>query len=359
MATAQQERSRSKTVQELTPRQRLVLQAVVQLYVQTATPVGSRTLARYLWRQLRLSPASIRNIMAELEERKLLTHPHTSAGRIPADLGYRAYVDMLMEAQEPTPEERRVIAEALSAAEHSEELLKDATKVLSALSSALAVVRSPVLDQLRIRRIELTQLSSTALLLLVVLESELIRTLIVETPVTIPQRRLDAVVRLLNERCCGRTLGVVRTAFGELLAGAEEIPAQVVQVLQGSFDQLARNEEWSSVYISGASQLLRYPECASPERLRSITRLIDERQYLLGLLAQCEPKLQEQGLYIGIGRELHRRELWDYSLILARYRMGSGWGIVGVLGPKRMPYARLIPMVRYVAQLITQRHAQA
>jgi heat-inducible transcriptional repressor len=266
---------------------------------------------------------------------------------------------MLMEAQEPTPEERRVIAEALSAAEHSEELLQDATKVLSALSSALAVVRSPVLDQLRIRRIELTQLSSTALLLLVVLESELIRTLIVETPVTIPQRRLDAVVQLLNERCCGRTLGVVRTAFGELLAGAEEIPAQVVQVLQGSFDQLARNEEWSSVYISGASQLLRYPECASPERLRSITRLIDERQYLLGLLAQCEPKLQEQGLYIGIGRELHRRELWDYSLILARYRMGSGWGIVWVLGPKRMPYARLIPMVRYVAQLITQRHAQA
>ncbi|MCS6965548.1 MAG: heat-inducible transcriptional repressor HrcA [Candidatus Kapabacteria bacterium] len=349
-----------KSFRALTERQRCVLQALVRLYIQRGRPVGSRVLARHLRRRLNLSPASIRTVMAELEEMHYLTHPHTSAGRVPTDKGYRAYVDSLTETETLSEHEQNIIARELQARENRDTLLQDASRVLSTLASAIGIIRLPAPEQLIIHRIEFIQVSSTHLLLVLVLQSDVVRTFVVQSPLTISPTHIERLSQLLNEYLAGHSLSAIPDILSAVLHDVPPLPAPLPDLVQQSLQQfpLLLQPSWQ-LYVSGASQLLRYPECATVEHARTIATWMEESSMLLHLLTRYEQQLQHQPIFIGIGRELRAATLQDYTLILARYHLGSAQGIVGIIGPKRMFYPKVIPIVRSVAQRLSELCLQA
>jgi len=344
----------------LTERQRCVLQALVRLYTQTGRPVSSHLLARHLRRRLNLSPASIRAIMAELEEKGFLTQPHTSAGRIPTDLGYRAYVDSLTEVQQPSPQEQSIIERELQTTDNRDALLRDASRVLSTLVSAVGLVRLPAPEQLIIRRIEVFPVSSSHLLIAVLLQSDVVRTLVVQSRLTILPQHAEQVGQLLNEYLSGRSLSSITETLNAVLRDLPPLPHPITDVLHLSLQQLpSLLQPWEQLYVSGAAQLLRHPDIASAEHARAIAALVEESSALLQLLSRYEQYLQHQPLFVGIGRELRASILQDYALILARYQLGSAHGVLGIIGPKRMSYTRVIPIVRSVAHRLSELCVQA
>jgi len=345
---------------ELTDRQRCVLNALVRLYIQTGRPVGSRLLARHLKRRLNLSPASIRNIMAELEEMGYLTHPHTSAGRVPTDRGYRAYVDSLEHAQELPPQERAIIESELQARENWDTVLHEASRVLSTLASAIGISQLPTPAKLLIRRIEIVPVSCTHLLIVLILESDVVRTLVVQSPLNVSPEHAEQLTQLLSEYLRGRSLAAIPDVLTAVLRDSPPLPSPLPEMLRLSLEVLpSMAHSPAQLYVSGTAQLLRYPEYASVEHLRTIATLVEENTALLQLLARYEPYLQREPLFIGIGRELRVAALQEYSLILARYEMGSAHGVVGIIGPKRMFYPKVIPIVRSVAHRLSELCLQA
>ena len=206
-------------IPNLTVREREILRAVIQHFVLTATPVGSRQLARH--EGLDLSPATIRNVMADLEEMGLLCHPHTSAGRIPSDLGYRLYVDGLMESRELTHEERAAIEREMeSAPPELDDLMAVTARVLSSASKLLAIVMIPALDEAILERIELVRLSEQRLLVVISLESGPVKTIMVEVDHKLAADQLHLTTQALNSRLSGLTMAQVRAQIGERLSSA-------------------------------------------------------------------------------------------------------------------------------------------
>ncbi len=343
----------------LTERQQCVLQAIVRLYIRTGRPISSRLLARHLRHRLRVSAATLRTVMAELEEMGYLQQPHTSAGRIPTDRGYRAYIDSLVGFEPLGDEEQNLIARELRAGDDYDSLLQGASRVLSTLASAVGITRSPAPQQLTVRRFEIMPISSTHALVIVVFEPALVRTLLLETPRSLSPSSAERLNQFLNERFAGRHLSAVADKSA-LLEGMLLLEPAAADFLEQLWDHLpSLLQPLGRLYVSGTSRLLRYPEYASVERLQHITFLLEESSFLLELLSRYEEQLQQHALFIGIGRELRVAALQEYALILHRYQLGSCYGVVGIIGPKRMPYPKVIPAVYHVARRLAELSAQA
>jgi len=338
----------------LTERQRCVLQAIVRLYIRTGQPISSRLLARHLRNRLRVSAATLRTVMAELEEMGYLQQPHTSAGRIPTDRGYRAYIDSLVGFEPLRDEEQSLITRELQAGDDYDTLLQGASRVLSMLASAVGITRSPAPQQLILHRFEIISLSSTHVLVILVFQPAVVRTLLLESSWDLPPNTAEQLTQLLNERFAGLPFATVlrAPALTDVLSALAWPAARFVESLWEQLPSLLHPQ--GRLYVSGTWQLLRYPEYASAERLRTLTLLLEESSGLLQLLSQYEELLQHQPLFIGIGRELRMAALYDSALILHRYPLGSSYGVVGIIGPKRMPYARVIPAVHSVAQRLAE-----
>lgn len=334
----------------LTERQRCVLQAIVRLYIRTGQPISSRLLARHLRTRLRVSAATLRTVMAELEEMGYLQQPHTSAGRIPTDRGYRAYIDSLVGFEPLRDEEQDFIARELQARDDYETLLQGASRVLSTLAAAVGITRSPAPQQLTLHRFELISVSSTHVLVILIFQPTLVRTFLLETPWELTPNTAERLTQFLNERFAGLPFATMMyTAVPSEMVSS--LPEPMVNFIERLWEQLpSLLHPLGRLYVSGTSQLLRYPEYASTERLRTLTLLLEESSLLQQLFSQYEEQLQQHPLFIGIGRELRLPALHDSALILHRYPLGSSYGVVGIIGPKRMPYARVIPAVSCVAQ---------
>lgn len=344
----------------LTERQRCVLQTVVQLYIRTGRPVSSRVVARQLRRRLNLSAASIRNLMAELEERRYLTHPHTSAGRIPTDRGYRAYVDSLTSPQELSEQERTFIERELSAHSEQATLWQGASRVLSSLVSAVGLVQPPVVERLPIQRIELIPLSATHVLVVLIFASGIVRTLVTHLYSELRSKHVELLARFLNQYLAGHSLATLRPVYTALRQELSTLPEPLPHALQRWVEQLPTLSETSEqIYISGTSQLLYYPEFTAAEQLRRLALLLEQGSLLRQLLARYEPMLEEHPLFVGIGRELRESALAEYTVILARYQRGATYGVVGIIGPKRIFYPKAISAVHSVARLLTELSLQA
>lgn len=344
----------------LTERQRCVLQTLVHLYIRTGQPVSSRLIARHLRRRLNLSPASIRNVMAELEEMGYLTHPHTSAGRIPTDSGYRTYVNSLPNTYELSTADRKAIQHSLQTRESWDALLQDASRVLSTLSSAVGISRLPTLEQLHVHRVELVPISSSYSLLVVIVDSKIVRTLLIPTAEPLRPEYAESATQLLNQHLCGRSLSEATKVLATVVRTLEgSVSPAVLDILRRLTDRLpALSQPSGRLFVSGTAQLFRYPEVASAERMRAITALVEEDSVLNQLLERYERSLCPESLFIGIGRELQLSVLQDYAIILGQYRTASARGVVGILGPKRMPYSKVIPIVRWVAQRVSELWSQ-
>jgi heat-inducible transcriptional repressor len=335
---------------QLTERELRVLEAVVQTYIETAEPAGSQTIARRFG--LGVSAATIRNTMSELEEKGYLFHPHTSAGRIPTDRAYRVYVNEIMRLSPPTREARDTLqSELLGSRNAVEEILRRAAQVLGILTQELGVAVGPALGEMVLERLEVVPVSSERLLLVFNLRSGVVRTIFVEVPGRVQAETVQDVARILNERLAGHTLQQIRGTLPERLrdAGAGDGGRELLNIFiaesEGIFDL---PDEQSAVLLGSAQMLAEQPEFASNLRMRELLRLTEGRD----LLKQALASRRQTGLSITIGAENPDTRLADFTLVTASYVAGDLKGVIGVMGPTRMPYDKIIGLVEHTSRLV-------
>jgi heat-inducible transcriptional repressor len=339
----------------LTDRERQVLEAVIETYVQTAEPAGSRTIAqRY---QLGLSPASIRNTMSDLEEKGYLFHPHTSAGRIPTDMAYRVYVDSLIRFSPLAEEARGQLREQLSGGGTAiEAILRRAAQVLGVLTQELGIVLGPRLDEARLERLELIRVSAERILMVLRLKGGAAHSIFVEVPGEIAEKALAEVSLVLNERLSGLTLKEIRSSLSARLrdssagADASELLNIFIQESEQIFDVSIPLTE-SHVLLGKTSVLAGQPEFARSDNLRKLLALTDKPEALGELLRRHNSRA---GISITIGTEHGDPELSDFTVITAEYVAGALSGVIGVIGPTRMPYQKVITLVTHTSRLISE-----
>jgi heat-inducible transcriptional repressor len=337
-------------VESLSERERRVLEAVVETYIATAEPAGSQTVARRS--ALGISPASIRTTMVELEAKGFLFHPHTSAGRIPTDAAYRVYVDALVRHTPPAANIREHLAAELNVvANANEELLRRAAQVLGILTQELGVAVAPALEEIILERFDLVPVASDRLLLVFNLRSGAVRTIYVRVPVSIDRDQVDEVQRLLNERLGGLSLREIRATLASRLRDASSVveAADLLDIILAEGDSLFDlTDEREPVMLGSAAALVEQPEFASSERMRSLLSLTERRDVLHEALAQRK----QSGLTVTIGGEHGEPGLAGFTLVTATYRRGGATGVIGVLGPTRMPYDKIIGLVEHTGRLV-------
>ncbi|HET8654969.1 MAG TPA: heat-inducible transcriptional repressor HrcA [Longimicrobiaceae bacterium] len=340
--------------ESLTDRERLVLDAVIRAYVETAEPAGSRTVVRRF--NLGISPATVRNTMSDLEEKGYLSHPHTSAGRMPTDRAYRLYVDGLLGRPRPrigdSPLRRELAAGDTTAVEL---LLRRAAQVLGLLTQELGIAIAPSLDEMVLERFELVGVAEGKVLLVMTLRAGGVRTVFVDVPAVVPASTLAAVARILNERLAGLTLAEVRGSLGARLrdsAGSEPGASDLLNVfLQSADEWLQWPTASETVHLGRASVLAEQPEFQNGARLRNLIELTERTDLLQDFLAS---RLGAPGLQISIGAEHENPALADFTVVTSEYRVGGLRGVIGVIGPTRMPYDRVIGLVESTSALVSE-----
>ncbi len=338
---------------ELTERERRVLEAVIQSYVETAQPAGSSAIARKFG--LGVSPATIRNTMSDLEEKGLLYHPHTSAGRVPTDVAYRIYVDSLMPMPSMALKERdQLSARIASGGSAVESILRRAAQSLGIITQELGVALGPRLDGSIVERIDLVKLSSERLLVALTLSRGAVRTIFVESKAELADVAIAEVTRVLNERIAGLTLREVRTSLADRLRDTGPTPdaADLLNVFIEEGEQLfeSATERDDDVLLGQPSLLAEQPEFANVDSMKRLVALTETREHLADLLRK---RSETPGITISIGNEHRDPRLENFTVVTAQYRSGTVTGVIGVIGPTRMPYDKVISLVTHTSRLLT------
>jgi heat-inducible transcriptional repressor len=337
-------------IADLSAREREVLDTVVEHYVHTGDPVGSRTLSKTNTEGL--SPATIRSIMADLEEAGYLTHPHTSAGRVPTDLGYRHYVDALKGPRRLSSEERRQLSSTLLAAGGLDSLVARCCRLLAAATSQVSIGTVPDLSRTTYRHVELLKLSPERLLVLFVASSGRVHQSVIDARIPESQAELDRHARFLNEELEGRTLVEVRDRLAALMreerAAYDALARRALQL--GAHYFTDTREVDGDLVIDGTERFLGRPDLSDFDRMKALVVALEDKSRILRLLNAC---LLRPGLTTAIGSENAEPELAPYSLVAASYGLGERpAGALAVIGPTRMDYDRAIALVSYVAELL-------
>lgn len=334
-------------------REQLILSAIVEEHVATGDPVASKVLATK--GRERLSSATIRKSMADLEEIGLLEQPHASSGRVPTDLGYRVYVNNLMREGRIAPSEEQFIHRSLSKpVSEVSDLYAEVPRVLSKLSHQIGVVVTPAVADVRLRRIDFIRLGPSRVVALVVGETGVIHNKVVETDEDFVQESLDRASRFLTDRFQGHTLVETREKILSLLeeeqALYDRLQREALTLGRASVEEDVPATEFNHVLLDGAANLLEAPEFADVDRLRRTLRTLEEKHQLLNLLNRCL-EAGASGVKVYIGSETLVPELDRCALIACNYGAeGSPKGTVGVIGPTRMEYARAVALVDYVSR---------
>lgn len=339
---------------ELNEREKSILQSIVQLYILKASPIGSRNLAKYLQGQLNLSPATIRNTMADLEEMELISHPHTSAGRIPTDKGYRIYVDYLMKMEDLTVNEMNTVRENLLSGS-SANVFKDASKILGLLSHYLSIVAIPDIRDLVVLKIDLIELSSSKILVVIALDSNNVKTVTLEADFEINYLYLPEICTYINEKVSGRPLKFIRDNFLDLISDFHHRDNILIRLFVDSVDKIFRySSSEDKLFIAGTQNLLQHPEFGDLEKVKTVIEIIENEDVIIHLLDNPEKNV-ERGIRVFIGSEMQSDLLDDYSLVISTYRIGSADGSIGLIGPKRMNYSKMMSLVSHVSQILSKK----
>lgn len=326
-------------------REREVLKSVIRAHIVTGTPVGSKTLS--LGTGMDLSPATIRNVMAELEERGLLVQPHPSAGRVPTDTAYRLYVDHWMGAPRVVPAQAQAIDEALRTRRDVAELLEEASRQLSRLSHHVGVVLAPELRRIVVEHLEFVRLDPRRVVAVLVDRTGVVHNRIVEEAEGPDQEELDRVGRWLTDQFTGLTLQQMRE---ELLRRVSEDRA--AYALARKAVEPALGEPEGELFVEGMANLLDEPAFVDLDRMRAILTTLEEKSRLVELLGRV---LDGEGVQVVIGSENPLPGLADCSLVTSTYGAGDRvLGTVGVVGPTRMEYARTVALVDHLAKVLTR-----
>lgn len=332
----------------LSSREKEILTNLIDYYISSADPVGSRVIANKF--KMGISSATIRNTLQDLEELGLVHQPHTSAGRIPTDLGYRVYVDYLLKPEQLTAaEKRRIKKSILKEGRGINEILGQTCKILSEITQQLGVSIAPKFEEGILRRIDLIPLSEGRLMVVVVVRSGLARSVIIEIEADISESALREFESVLNERLAGLTLGHIKETVSKRLADVSG-HGKLINIIIDSKDKIWTEERSEDIYVVGAGQLVRQPEFADRDKISGLIRLIEDGKVLSDFLDTAA----EEGLVITIGRENKFKEIMECSLVTSKYSVGKVSGTVGIIGPTRMAYNKLMSVVEYAARTITE-----
>jgi heat-inducible transcriptional repressor len=333
------------------PREKTILELLIQEYIGKAVPVGSQTLNRKYLRQL--SPATIRNVLADLEQLGFLTQPHASAGRVPTEKGFRFYIDALVRFAELKAAEKQEIRHSLQQEKKAEleDVLRPVSQALSALTHHVTLILAPPIEATAFRQINFIRLREKTVLAVLVGSDQLVQNRLVELEEDVAQAELDQMGRYLAEKLAGLSIAGVRE---KILAEMREEKVQYDRLLKRAL-QLAlaalREEEESELLIEGEAHLFDTAQVEDLEQLRQIYRAFERKGQLVKLLDRA---LQAQGLKIFIGSEILEGEPLQVGLVASTYRRGGRpIGTLGVIGPLRMDYSRIIPLVEFTAETIS------
>ena len=334
-------------MEPLTERQEQILDFIVREYIDTATPVGSKTIVER--RALGVSPATVRGEMAHLEELGYLTHPHTSAGRTPTALGYRYFVEFLMrEAALPLSERRMIEHQFHQVASDLEQWIKLAAAILTSKTDTASLVAAPRTRRARFNRIELRRVSEANVILLVALGDGTTRRRIVSMHSAEIPAAMQGLAEELNSLLLDLTGEEVHAKSSQLESAQAVMADHIVDMMRD-----AELQHDLQLHRFGFANILRQPEFAGPEEIEKVVGILEEPGYLEPILAEIA--LSHGGVQVIIGGEERWPHISDFSLVLARY--GAAWrttGVVGLMGPIRMPYSRNVPMVSYMADLMSR-----
>ncbi len=335
-------------MEDLSKRERSILDRLVTCYIDTGEPVGSRTLAKT---GMSLSPATVRNSMADLEEKGYLHQPHTSAGRVPTDKGYRVYVDAIMGQQEISEDERSRLREMVEAAireNNIEGLMSQVSRVIADVSHNLGVALTPRFKEGRFRSIDMIHLSESKLLIVVTIQSGLVKTMVMEVDARLEAEDLESTRRLVNERLSGLSIGDILSNVGERLQGSSEGSPKLLRLICDTADSLFEFSTDDDLHLVGTGNFFLQPEFSdNKDQLAQLYELFEERSQMTAILNDR----MGEGIAITIGQENDSPELSACSLLTSKYRMGNVTGVIGLMGPTRLAYAKMVPLVRYMASL--------
>jgi heat-inducible transcriptional repressor len=337
--------------ENLTEREWKVLEAVVQTYIETAEPAGSRTIAKHF--PLGVSAATIRNTMGDLEERGYLFHPHTSAGRIPTDRAYRLYVDQLIWRRPvASPEQERLSQELRGGPGVIQGILEKAAQVLGVLTQELGVAVAPSFDNAILERLELMQIGSRRLLIVLVLRGGLARTIFLEVASYLPGQALASVAAVLNERLSGLCLREIRSSLRQRLrdSGAGAAESELLNIFIEEADQVFEVPGAGQVMLGSPKMLAEQPEFHSNEQIRTLLELTERRDVLRDALRMRD----QPGITVTIGAEHADPRLNPFTIVTASYRRGALAGVIGVMGPTRMPYDKVLTLVEHTSRMIEE-----
>lgn len=335
-------------------RKKRVLEAIILDYIATAEPVGSRTISKKY--DLGVSPATVRNEMSDLEEMGLIEQPHTSAGRVPSQIGYRYYVDFLMERQAVTQEVKSHIRNILTdKIQDKEVLVQGAVKLLSQMTNYTTLLMASSYNQNVLTYIQLIPLADHKLVLILVLDNGHVEHRVVDIPISLSEEQIYEVSEMLRQNLCGLTVEQWRKSSLQIMNSAWEGEISFLQGILDSVEEAMTVEYEHKIYLSGALNILNQPEFRDVEKVKEILSLLEE-EHIMQQVMLANNQSSNRDISIRIGTENPHEGLSSCSLVTATYQMnGRVIGTVGVLGPTRMDYSRTASLLECITKSLSDR----
>ena len=346
---------------ELDDRKVKILKAIIKNYLETGEPVGSRTISKYA--DLKLSSATIRNEMADLEELGYIVQPHTSAGRIPTDKGYRFYVDDMMSQKETELVNReQVVTDREKEVESMqgilsqkvdkvEELLQNVAKVLAKDTNYATMVSAPQVKGNKLKFVQLSQLETNKILAVIVMEGNIIRNKVITVSEDLSQENLLKLNILLNTSLTGLSLQEMNLSIVSKMENQAGEHMQLVKEVLDAIVEAISNEDQLEIYTSGATNIFKYPELSDSVKASELIYTLEEKQSLSGLIADQQSgkdkEADDHGIQVYIGNETPVESMKDCSVVTATYELQDGMkGTIGIIGPKRMDYEKVVDTLK-------------
>lgn len=322
-----------------------ILQAIIRNYLETGEPVGSRTISKYT--DLNLSSATIRNEMADLEEMGYILQPHTSAGRIPSDKGYRLYVDAMMEEKEKELEElKEMMIEKEDKMDH---LLKQVAKLLAVNTNYATMISAPVVHKNKLKFIQLSRVDTHQLLAVIVMEGNVIKNNILHVAEELNDETLLKLNILLNTNLNGMALEEINLGTISMMKQQAGVHSDIVSDVIDAIAEGIKAEEDLQIYTSGANNIFKYPELADNQKASEIINTFEEKQMLTELVQERLADEENTGIQVYIGNETPIQTMKDCSVVTATYELGEGMrGTIGIIGPKRMDYDKVVSTLKTI-----------
>lgn len=328
---------------QLDNRKTKILQTIIKTYLDTGEPVGSRTISKYT--DLNLSSATIRNEMADLEDLGYIIQPHTSAGRIPSDKGYRWYVDMLMEEKEQEVIEMR--EQMIQRADKMDQILKQAAKVLASSTNYATMISAPTYNRNKLKFIQLSQVDENQIIAVIVMEGNIIKNKIVTVNEPLSNEILLKLNMLLNTNLNGMSIDEINLGMIARLKEQAGMQSEVISDVLDAIASIIQLDNGMEIYTSGATNVFKYPELSDNQSAQKIINAFEEKHLLEEIVTETLSKEENKGIQVYIGSEAPVQSMKDCSVVTATYELGEGMqGTIGIIGPKRMDYENVMKTLK-------------